>query len=325
MPEISVVIPVYKVEKYLDRCVESVVSQSFEDLEIILVDDGSPDNCGAMCDAWAKRDERIRVIHQENGGLSAARNAGTAGATAPYIGYVDSDDYIEPEMYEILYRNMRHTRADISCCGVRDVFANHTETPPHKPMRVMSVHDALEDIMLNKTMQVSAWCRLYPTELMRKTPFLEGRIHEDAWIVVDLFSQVERVVMDTRALYNYWHNQGTLSMSAYTPRVMDSVDAWEYNLGRIRELYPDLEYAALYRCYWWHFDVLDKMVLSDPDTVPKEDLDKVVGYLKEHASEIFADETITSARKFALRTLQVSLGAYRALVKANYKRMGIIA
>ena len=97
---ISVIVPVYKVEKYLDRCVESIVGQTYENLEIILVDDGSPDSCGDMCDAWAQRDSRVKVVHKKNGGLSDARNAGVEASTGAWIGFSDSDDYIAPDMYE---------------------------------------------------------------------------------------------------------------------------------------------------------------------------------------------------------------------------------
>ena len=113
-PKISVIVPVYKVEKYLDKCVESIVNQTYKNLEIILVDDGSPDNCPAMCDEWAEKDERIRVIHKENGGLADARNAGMDIATGDYIGFVDSDDWIEPNMYEVLLKNALKYDADIS-------------------------------------------------------------------------------------------------------------------------------------------------------------------------------------------------------------------
>ena len=103
MSLISVIVPVYKVEPYLNKCIESIVNQTYKNLEIILVDDGSPDNCPAICDSWAEKDSRIKVIHKENGGLSDARNAGMVHATGEYIAFVDSDDYIDPEMYQSLY------------------------------------------------------------------------------------------------------------------------------------------------------------------------------------------------------------------------------
>ena len=113
MPEISIIVPVYKVEKYLDTCVRSILAQTFTDFELILVDDGSPDQCGALCDAYAVEDSRIVVIHKENGGLSSARNAGIEAARGTYIGFVDSDDYIAPDMYSFLYENMKKARAEI--------------------------------------------------------------------------------------------------------------------------------------------------------------------------------------------------------------------
>ena len=116
-PKISVIVPVYKVENFLDRCVESIVGQTYENLEIILVDDGSPDNCPAMCDGWAEKDSRIRVIHKENGGVSSARNAALDIATGDYIGFVDSDDWIEPEMYSSLIQQISESGKHIALCS----------------------------------------------------------------------------------------------------------------------------------------------------------------------------------------------------------------
>ena len=121
MSRISVIIPVYKVEEYLDRCVQSVLAQTHEDMEVLLVDDGSPDNCGALCDGYAKKDSRVRAIHRENGGLSAARNTGLDAASGDYILFVDGDDYIAPDMAETLLAALESTGADAAVCGVKCV------------------------------------------------------------------------------------------------------------------------------------------------------------------------------------------------------------
>ena len=137
---ISIIVPVYRVEPYLDRCVQSIVDQTYQNLEIILVDDGSPDNCPAMCDAWAAKDSRVKVIHKENGGLSDARNAGLAAAAGEYIGFVDSDDWISPDMYRLLYENMAEHGSDVSACGVEMVWEDRTpprlltKRPPRIPL-----------------------------------------------------------------------------------------------------------------------------------------------------------------------------------------------
>lgn len=118
MPELSIIVPVYKVEKYLPRCIDSILAQTFRDFELILIDDGSPDNCGAICDEYAAQDSRIRVIHQPNAGVSAARNAGLDIATGAYLGFVDSDDWIEPEMYETMIATAKEKQVDVVVCGV---------------------------------------------------------------------------------------------------------------------------------------------------------------------------------------------------------------
>ena len=123
---ISVIIPIYNVEAYLDECVQSILSQTHKQLEIILVDDGSPDGCPAMCDAWAEKDSRIRVIHKENGGLSDARNVGIDAATGDYIAFVDSDDWIVPEMYEKMLAALKKENADICACNILSCFPDRT-------------------------------------------------------------------------------------------------------------------------------------------------------------------------------------------------------
>ena len=121
---ISVIVPIYNVEKYLDRCVESIINQTYKNLEIILVDDGSPDNCTQMCDDYAKKDSRIRVVHKENGGLSDARNAGMEVATGEYVSFIDSDDYISLDFYETLFQTMIDNDSDIVECSVVKFYEN---------------------------------------------------------------------------------------------------------------------------------------------------------------------------------------------------------
>lgn len=120
-PLLSIIVPVYKVENYLPKCIDSILAQTFTDFELILVEDGSPDNCPALCDAAAEKDARVRVIHQKNGGLSAARNAGLDAARGAWVGFVDSDDYIAPEMYEVLYQAVQSTGADLALCDYAEV------------------------------------------------------------------------------------------------------------------------------------------------------------------------------------------------------------
>jgi glycosyltransferase involved in cell wall biosynthesis len=126
MCEISIIVPVYDVEKYLKKCVDSILNQTFKDFELILVDDGSPDNSGAICDQYAEKDSRVRVIHKENGGLSDARNAGIEVARGKYLGFVDSDDFVNEDMYKQLYTSIIENNADLSICGIFDLYEGKT-------------------------------------------------------------------------------------------------------------------------------------------------------------------------------------------------------
>lgn len=316
---ISVVVPIYKVQKYLDRCVGSIVGQTYENLEIILVDDGSPDSCGAMCDEWARRDSRIKVVHKKNGGLSDARNAGVEASTGAWIGFVDSDDYIAPDMYERLHELVLQPEVGIAICGVADVYSDHTEEPPVAKTSVMTSEEVLSDIFLNKTLMVGVPPRLYPAWLMREVASPVGKTHEDAFIVVDLFSRVEHVAVDTAPRYFYCHNEETITSSPSTRGLNDNVDAWERNRRLVEKLYPNLIDDVMFRCYWAHFDVLDGLMLSDRSADDEERMRGVIAWLKDHRAGVCAHPHVSSKRKLALRALCLNKGLYRMLAKLQNK------
>ncbi|MBQ8782819.1 MAG: glycosyltransferase family 2 protein [Clostridia bacterium] len=207
-PLISVIVPVYNVEKYIDRCVTSIVEQTYENLEIILVDDGSPDNSGALCDEWAKKDSRIKVFHKENGGLSDARNAGTKLATGEYITYIDSDDYILPEYVEHLYRNIILHSADISCCDFQKVY-NYTTNFDNttEDIQCISGRDScLKMFEEDGVYFVIAPCKLYKIDIVREYEFPKGLINEDEATTYKYLYESKRVCTSARKLYGYFQN-----------------------------------------------------------------------------------------------------------------------
>lgn len=325
MPLISVVVPVYKVEKYLDRCVESLCAQTYKNLEIILVDDGSPDSCPALCDAWAAREVRIVVVHKQNGGLSDARNAGVMAAHGSYIGFVDSDDYVAPDLYEALYTHLSETGSDIALCGIADVYSDHTELPKKTIRRVMTNEEVLSDMLLNTTLTVCVPPRLYPAWLLHQVPQPVGMTHEDSWTVVDYFTQVKRAAVDTTPRYFYWHAEDTITSNPASRARHDLIDAWEHNRCVVEQQFPRLVNDVMFRCYWAHFDVLDGMILSNsPDTARKQE---IISWLKQHKRGILQHPTVNAKRKLGLRALCVSEKLYEKLVFAqngtvNYNEAG---
>lgn len=246
VPLISVIVPVYKVEAYLDRCVESIVNQTYRNLEIILVDDGSPDNCGMMCDAWVEKDSRIRVIHKENCGLSDARNAGMAIATGELMGFVDSDDYISPDMYRLLYENMMANDSDISACGVEMVFEDGMPSCMlTKPGNcVLSADEAMLAIIDESRLKQPVWYKLYKTELIRDIPFPVGKYHEDVFWSYQAVGNAKRVSVFDKPCYFYTQRSGSIMGESYSLKRLDALEAKQQRLEYLKEHYPALENAA---------------------------------------------------------------------------------
>ena len=227
VPLISVIIPVYNVERYLDRCVQSIVDQTWSNLEIILVDDGSPDNCPAMCDAWAEKDSRIKVIHKENGGLSDARNAGMAIASGTYMGFVDSDDWIKPEMYQLLYERMLEDGSDIAACGVEMVYEDGRPSCRMTPEGncVLDQTAALEALIWGSRLKHPVWYKLYKTDLIRDLRFPVGKYHEDVFWTWQAVIRADKVsVLDTLC-YSYVQRSGSIMGESFSEKRLDAIEA----------------------------------------------------------------------------------------------------
>lgn len=206
---ISVIVPIYKVEKYLARCVDSILCQTYQNLEVILVDDGSPDGCGAICDAYAQKDSRVRVIHKPNGGLSSARNAGIDAAAGEYLAFIDSDDWIDADMMELLYNTMLHHNAQIAECSFRHILQNRVEeeTPCTASCIVGTNLDALEGCLDWKHFKPVACNKLYSRKIIQDIRYPVGRLHEDEFTTYKFFYNADKVVYIDVSKYNYDHTR----------------------------------------------------------------------------------------------------------------------
>lgn len=241
---VSIIIPVFQVENYLDKCIQSVVNQTYRNLEIILIDDGSADHCPEICDNWRKKDTRIRVIHKKNGGLSDARNVGLHAARGYYIAFVDSDDWIDSRFIEYLYVAIRQTNADIAACDVLKV--NDGEEPEPQNVRdtsfkfeIATSKEAINDILNDRRFRAVAWNKLYKSEILEGEQFEVGRLHEDEFFSYRLYDKAKSLVYIDIPLYNYRQRIGSI-MSSFSLKHLDVLDAY---LGRIKLLesrYPDL-------------------------------------------------------------------------------------
>ena len=241
---ISVIIPVYNVEEYLDECVASVVAQTHRNLEIILVDDGSPDNCPAMCDAWAEQDSRVQVIHKENGGLSDARNAGIAIAKGDYLAFVDSDDWISPDMYASMLAALKREHADICACNILSCFPDRQEAWGCQEYTVGDPEKFLSMLYNDAIFPVSALNKLYCRSCWNNIRFPVGKICEDAFTAYQLVHCATKIVQIPQALYCYRIRPKSIMTSAFSLKRMDEEEAWRCNYQFIEKHYPELRKAA---------------------------------------------------------------------------------
>ena len=209
--KLSVIIPVYRVEATLDRCVQSVVGQALADMEIILVDDGSPDGCPQLCDAWAQRDERIRGVHKQNGGLSDARNAGLNVAKGDCVTFVDSDDYIAPDTYAPLMSLMNH--ADI----VEFPLVRHSGSPSEENIKLEAkAYTDMEDYWLRGYAYEHTYAcnKVFRRELFDGVQFPKGKLFEDAWTLPLLLQKAKRIVVNNAGMYYYCSNDSSITATA---------------------------------------------------------------------------------------------------------------
>ena len=228
MPAISVIIPVYRVERYLDACVSSVLAQTFGDFEIILVDDGSPDGCPALCDAWARKDPRIRVIHRENGGLSAARNTGIEAAKGQFLTFVDSDDLLEPDALRRAWEAQRQYSADLVVYNL--VYVDENNRPLASPDFTVFRDEVLDEAEVwrryfaleeQKIYYVVAWNKLYRAELFRELRYAEGKRYEDQFLMPQLLAQCGRIACLAYPGYRYVQRGGSIMAQGSSRNYLD--------------------------------------------------------------------------------------------------------
>lgn len=241
-PLISVIVPVFKVEAYLDRCVQSIVDQTYTNLEIILVDDGSPDRCPQMCDGWAKRDNRIHVIHKENGGLSDARNAGMAIASGEYISFVDSDDWIEPAFVQNLLNAMLEHDCDVAGCLYRKCVEKKEidKDPIAYNVQVFDRLTAMAELIDNRAIEQVVWNKLYKRELVEGVFFEKGKYHEDEFWTYQIIGRINRIAVMNYVGYNYFQRTDSIMGEGYSLKRLDAVEAKKRRQMYLEESMPEL-------------------------------------------------------------------------------------
>lgn len=242
---ISVIVPVYKVEPYLNKCIDSIVNQNYKNLEIILVDDGSPDNCGAICDAWAEKDSRIRVIHKENSGGGMARNAGLDIANGEFVAFVDSDDYISIEMYEYLH-GLIGADVDVVECSYMDVSNDDVDfSCGDADVQVYTAQEAMEEHISDRIFRQLIWNKLYRREVIGDIRFPEGKSIDDEFFTYRVLGNAKTLVHSGKICYAYRQQENSVMHSMDTKKRLQAVEAKIQRHNYINRVFPELNELSL--------------------------------------------------------------------------------
>lgn len=303
LPLITVIVPVYNTKEYLPRCVEGIMAQTYGNLEIILVDDGSTDGTGDLCDAYAGKDERIRVFHKANGGSSSARNYGLERATGEYVGFVDSDDYVEPDTYERMMRGIIETGISIAQIGRDEIDEDGNRLPdvcvPPSEEKIYSKEEFMKELLLHKG-DCSFCTKLLRRDLFQNNRFPEGRLNEDFYLMIHLLTEVEGVLSLPERGYHVFYRMGSNSrkkdQNDFSRVFEDNVVNADEAAGIVEKWFPTLGEIA------FRFGIFQRLdyLLHIPIPMMKRDNSfyrEVVRYLRKNWGRAMKNPILTKKNK----------------------------
>lgn len=295
--KISIIIPVYKVEDYVERCIKCIQAQTYTDWEAIFVEDGSPDKSGEICDRYASEDERIKVVHKENAGVAAARNTGLANATGDYIAFIDSDDYAHPRYLEVLMDLLTENDADLSICGYElSMGSDVGDDKPLGELEVMNSSQAVAKIIENQQF-CSPWSKLYKKELFANITYPEGAIYEDLGTAFEIFQAADKIVYQNIPLYYYFQVSESITRSEFHYGKLDEAKALKHQYEFIKEHFPELMEAAKYKYLYNVYGHILCLVKADDD-FGKEKYNEFCGILNQNMDFFKKFKPLSGKQKF---------------------------
>ncbi len=315
---VSVIVPVYNVADCLERCLDSVLGQTLRNIEVLLVDDGSTDESGAMCDRCAERDSRVRVFHKENGGLSDARNYGIERAKGDYLLFVDSDDYITPDAAEYLLSLITKHGVKLSA-SANTIIQPSGRVEPYGEFdgdEKLTSKDAMTRILYDEGLTVSAWAKLYHKSLFETVRYPVGKAFEDAGTTYSLIMQCDCIALGGKSTYYYVRRADSIVTSGFKESKLDMLEMTDNMCDAVDARWPELAKATLRRRVYARFSTINQML--DTDRLP-ERRREMVDYVKRNSSAVMSDPRAPKRDKLALRLLGLGFGCYRLFWKLYTK------
>ncbi|MBO7720408.1 glycosyltransferase family 2 protein [Candidatus Saccharibacteria bacterium] len=313
-PLISIIVPVYNVQRLLPRCLESLKKQTYPKLEFVIVDDGSTDGSGVTCDEFKKHELRARIVHQQNLGLSEARNRGIREATGDYITFVDSDDYILPDFAQYLFSLISKYQTRIAICGIKEITAKNKEIDyaSDYPEKVMSTEETLGRMLREEGFTVTAYAKLYHKSLWQNVKFPAGALHEDLGTTYKVIKNCPRIAFGPEAKYIYVKRASSISSTDFSSGKYDIIRLTDEMCDEIEARFPYLINTVNLRRMHARFSVLRQMVLAkELGSIDQAREQEIIDYLKEHKKFVTKNPYATSRDKLAIYTLLIHKNIFK--------------
>lgn len=317
---VTVIVAIYNVEAYIKDCVQSILNQTYRNLEIILVDDGSQDNCGDICDRFAQMDNRIKVIHQPNGGLSAARNSGLDFMSGDAVTFVDGDDSLDERMIEFMVEDMKLYDADIVEGQFYHVYKNRIDVQKSlTEIKVYSPEEAFLIDLSSKGGSVSACAKLYRRKIFYNHRFMKNRFYEDLLAISETLRQADNVVIDYRPMYYYYHRENSITATKFSEKDLDLIKAAEVTLKATKKYFPSAIIGAYFRYDHTRLQVIDRILLDDKWR-KNPYLPSLIKYIRIHLFRILRNPYFTRNRKLGAVIAAISPCIYRKIVVRELRK-----
>lgn len=321
MPLISVIVPVYGVEKYVNRCIDSILSQTYKNLEILLIDDGTKDNSGIICDQYTTIDSRVKVYHKENGGLSDARNYGIEKSTGEYLVFIDADDYVDKDYVEFLYTLLDDGKYKMAICSLHVLFTSNGKilNKGNGKKAIISGEQCIEMMCYHDEVDTAAYAKIFHKSLLESVRFPVGKIFEDIGTIYLLFDQCEEIACHFKPKYWYIIREGSIVTSSFNEKKLDLIEMTDKMAEYVNQKYPHLKKATLRRQGYARLSTINQMI----DINEKKYLQirsNLISYLRRNGLLICMDSKTPKRDKIAYICIMLGFPVYKFSWKLYIKK-----
>lgn len=308
---ISVVIPVYNVEQYLPKCIESIMNQTYKNLEIILVNDGSTDGSQKICEEYKSIDNRIKIINKENGGLSDARNVGIDNSSGNYITFIDSDDYIDDDYVYTLYKSLISYNADMSIASHKIIYPKRIIDKATDEKFCANSKKVLEKILYDEGIDLSAWGKLYKKSLFNNIKFPKGRLFEDSATTYRLIDESKKIAVNSKSVYNYVIRKNSISNEMFSEKKMDLITSTMEMTEFIKKKYPELEKGCERRLMYAYLSTLTQLAKAKAKEKNTSIQVKLMDYIKQNRKKVLEDKRIPKRDRIGIISTMFGFKVYK--------------